>query len=41
MEDSQIEVHVLSIQTKGFVYPHSGHGQQTEKRRKRVGAKSP
>ena len=40
MKNSQSEVHILSVQTEGFVDAHPGHRQETEKSRKRAGAQS-
>jgi len=37
VENSEIKVHVVAVQTQGFAYPHSCHRQQSEKSRKRTG----
>jgi hypothetical protein len=40
VKDSALEINIHSIQTQGFVHPHSGRYQQTEKGRIGAGAKS-
>jgi hypothetical protein len=40
VKDSELEVDIRSIQSQGFVHPHSGRHQQAEKGRIGVGAKA-
>src|SRR5437879_12442421 len=40
VKDSEFEVDIRSVQTQGFVHPHSGRYQQAEEGRISAGAKS-